>query len=368
VRAADLVLGSTVVDMLGLLTLDWDALSSWHRRPEAFGVADFLRLKGSGVDVFHPAVETAAAAPQPAALAWLGGWNSFLGLEPCLVDRVDSIASLSAVTKLGQVGVVLGFQDSDHFLTAADVELFHSHGQRVSQLTYNETNRLGSGCYEEVDHGLTAFGAEIVTEMNRIGMAIDVSHCGERTTKDAIAASRKPVLVTHSNCKALVPWQPRCKPDEALRRLAAGGGVMGITVVRGFVGAKNPTIDDLLDHFDHVVEVAGVEHVGLGSDLDVTGVDPKTGALRPAFEIRGLDPPVRVFQIADGLLRRGWTDRDVELALGGNFLRALESIWSADARRAAPPAPPRDPFCPAPAIPRPDGVAGGTGLARKGRG
>jgi membrane dipeptidase len=123
---------------------------------------------------------------------------------------------------------------------------------------------------------------------------------------------------------------------------------MGITVVRAFVSNhRAPTLDDLLDHFDHVAHVAGVEHLGLGSDLDADVVDPTTGRPRAPYLIRGLDPRGRVFQIADGLLSRGYKPSDVELILGGNFLRVLGEIWG-DSPAPADPQERRDPFCPAP--------------------
>jgi membrane dipeptidase len=185
--------------------------------------------------------------------------------------------------------------------------------------------------------------------MNRVGMAIDVSHCGERTSREAIEASRHPVLVTHSNCRTLNPGHPRCKSDAVIRRMAASGGVMGITVVRAFVGGSRPSLDDLLGHYDHVARLVGVEHVGLGSDTDVTALDAKTGKVRSFYAIRGLDPATRTYQIADGLLRRGYSPEAVELVLGGNFRRALAAIWhteprSVDASRELR----RDPFCPTP--------------------
>jgi membrane dipeptidase len=242
--------------------------------------------------------------------------------------RVDSVDDLDCARDLGRVGLLLGFQNSDHFAEVADVERFHALGQRVSQLTYDRRNRIGSGCREAVDEGLSAFGAEVVAAMNRVGMVVDVSHCGERTTLDAFAASSRPVLVTHANCRALVPGHPRCKPDALLRALAAQGGVIGITAVRAFVRQPElPTLDDLLDHFEHVARVAGVEHVGIGSDVDVDGRDPRTGRPRPAYAIEGLDHARRTVTIVDGLLRRGWTEADVRLAIGGNFRRALAEVW-----------------------------------------
>ncbi len=345
-RAADLVLGTTVIDMLGLLTLDWAQLFRWHRNPGEFRERDYRRLELAGVNVFHPAVETAYADAYAGAVRWIAGWRHMLRSFGCFLGAVGTVADLEVVPTQGKLGVVVGFQDSDHFRTTADVERFYRAGQRVSQLTYNTENALGSGCYVP-DRGLTPYGAEVVAEMNRLGMAVDVSHCGERTSLDAIAASRVPVLVTHANCKALLPAQPRCKSDEVIRRLAAAGGVMGITVVRAFVARSRPTLDDLLDHFDHVARVAGPEHVGLGSDVDPTAIDPRTGAPHPFYSIAGLDPLARVFQIADGLLARGWSAADVRLVLGGNFRRALDAIWRPGQEPTARELR-RDPFCPAP--------------------
>ncbi|MCM2270592.1 MAG: dipeptidase [Thermoanaerobaculia bacterium] len=356
-RAIDLVLRTTVVDMLGLLTLDWNRLARWQRHPESFGESDFRHLESAGVRVFHPAVETNAQDAHDGALRWTAGWNRLLDAGGCFLERVATADDLALTPARGRLGVVIGFQDADHFRSTADVDLFFGLGQRVSQLTYNGRNRLGSGCYALWDRGLTAYGGEVVAAMNRVGMAIDLSHCGERTTLEAIEQSRRPVLVTHSNCRALVPNQPRCKSDAVIRALAARGGVMGITLVRAFVGARSPGFDDLLAHFDHVARLVGTEHVGLGSDIDVDARDPASGRLRSSYAIDGLVPEARVFQLADGLLARGWSAPAVEMALGGNFRRALAEIWPA--RPAAPAtawSARRDPFCPAP-HPRPPAAA-----------
>ncbi|HVS13243.1 MAG TPA: membrane dipeptidase [Thermoanaerobaculia bacterium] len=363
-RAVDLVLRSTVVDMLCLLTLDWPRLFSWQREPDRFALGEFRELESLGVDIFHPAVETGARDPRDGVERWLRGWRRLLGSQPCYLQPVETVTDLLQAPRLGKIGVIVGFQNASHFQSAEDVAHFHAGGQRVAQLTYNAANRLGSGCLAPRDGGLTPLGAEVVAEMNRRGMAVDVSHCGERTSLEAIEASVRPVLVTHSNCAALSPGQPRCKSDRVLRAMATKGGVIGITLVRPFVKPSGAaTLADLLDHFDHVTRLVGVEHVGLGSDVDVAAVDPATGRPHPLYAIRGLDPRARVFQIADGLLARGYSEEDVELVLGGNFLRALTAIWPDDSwellseRELR-----RDPFCPAawprgPAGPEPRGPA-----------
>ena len=339
-KAVELVGRSTVVDMLGLLTLDWPRLFAWQRDPASFDEADVQRLLASGVDVFHPAVETNRPDPHAAALEWLRGWDRLLSAHPDAFRRVATAVDLDLARREGKIGLIVGFQNSSHFRTADDVALFHGLGQRVSQLTYNLANRAGSGCRAPVDSGLTDFGARLVEAMNHAGMAVDLSHAAERTALDACAASRRPVLLTHANCRAISP-HPRCATDEVIRAVAAGGGVMGITVVPAFVRqGRQATAGDVLDHFEHVARLVGVEHVGLGSDADVDAIDPKTRRVRPRYVVRGLNQARRTFELTEGLLRRGWSDRAIELALGGNFARALADIWGAPQPAPAVEAPP----------------------------
>jgi membrane dipeptidase len=326
-RAAELVGRSMVVDMLGLLTLDWPKLWSWQRDPAAFGPADFRDLRSSGVKVFHPAVEPNDPHPYEAALTWLAGWNRLLQGRPDCFVRIESGHDFQRVRTEGKIGLLVGFQSSNHFRAAADVESFHALGQRISQLTYNARDRIGCGCFEARDTGLTPYGAEIVAAMNRVGMMVDVSHCSERTCLDAFAVSRQPVLITHSNCRK-ISSNPRCKSDTVIRAMAERGGVMGITSVAAFVsGRPLATIEDVLDHFDHVVRVTGVEHVGIGSDLAHDAVDPRTGQALARYAVRGLPPARRIFDLTEGLIRRGYDDRAIELILGGNFQRVLSQIW-----------------------------------------
>jgi membrane dipeptidase len=334
-RAVELVGRSMVVDMLGLLTLDWPKLWTWQRDPAAFGPADLARLRASGVKVFHPAVEPNDPQPYEAALTWLSGWDHLLRRRPDCFVRIESGHDFQRVQAEGKAGILVGFQSSSHFRAVADVASFHALGQRVSQLTYNARDRIGCGCFESQDTGLTPYGAEIVAAMNRVGMVVDVSHCSERTCLDAFAVSRRPVLITHSNCRTLAA-NPRCKSDTVIRVMAERGGVMGITAVAAFVSGRSPaTLDELLDHFDHVVRVAGVEHVGLGSDVAPDAVDPRTGRALARYAVRGLPPARRVFDLTEGLIRRGYDDRAIELILGGNFQRALTEIWGPAAPRVA---------------------------------
>ncbi len=326
-RALELVQRSMVVDMLGLLTLDWPKLWSWQRDPAAFGPADFQTLRASGVKVFHPAVDPDDPHPYEAARGWLSGWDRLLQRRPDCFVRIGYGRDFQRVQAEGKIGLLIGFQSSSHFRTAADVASFHALGQRVSQLTYNARDRIGCGCFEAQDTGLTPYGAEIVSAMNRVGMVVDVSHCSERTCLDAFAVSRQPVLITHANCRTLTA-NPRCKSDTVIRAMAARDGVMGITAVAAFVSGRPPaTLDHVLDHFDHVARVAGVEHVGIGSDVAADAVDPRTGLALARYAVRGMPPARRIFDLTEGLIRRGYDDRSIELILGGNFQRVLDRIW-----------------------------------------
>lgn len=271
VRTVDLVRRSTVIDMLGLLTLNYKKLSAWEADPVQFRQTDFLRLRDSGITVFHPAVGYTAGDFYAESLRDILGWNAFIEAHGEEFQHVESAAHFKQAKTLGKIGILIGQQNSAHFRTVEDVNHFYNLGQRVSQLTYRG-NRIGGGSSDPRDCGLSTYGAQIVERMNEVGMAVDVSHCGDRTTIDAIEASRKPVLITHSNCRELVPDSPRCKTDEAIQLMAAKGGVMGVTMVRSFVSAAcRVTIEHVLDHIDHVANLVGVEHAGIGSDVDLDG-------------------------------------------------------------------------------------------------
>ena len=307
--------------MLGLLTLNWPLLGRWHQNPDTFTDADFRKIRSSGIDVFHPAVALGTGQLYDATRTLFDKWNRLITRHPEYFVRVDGPNDLPRARQEGKIGIILGMQDANHLRSVDDVDAFYRMGQRLTQLTYNSANRLGDGCQVSRDRGLTAFGMEVVARMNSVGMAIDVSHCGERTSLDAIALSKKPVLITHSNCRALAPGVSRCKSDEVIRAAARNGGVLGITAVRRFVRAKDPvTIEDVLDHFDYAVRLVGVEHVGVGSDFDLDA--------HPSYDIPGLNQSNRIYQLTEGLLRRGYTGPHISLMLGGNFQRALRQIWA----------------------------------------
>ena len=345
-RCIDLVTGSLVIDMLAPLTINNETQTRWGAAADGFSDEDHQEFLGSEIDVFHIAVGVGGRNLHEAkdnTLQFVSTYNGIIANRPDVFLRIDAAGDFDRVRELGKVGVLIGVQNSDHFERPDDVDLFHGLGQRVSQLTYNARNRIGNGATERVDGGISDFGVSIVERMNRVGMAVDVSHSGDRTTLDACEVSGRPVLFTHSNSRVLSGGHPRTKTDEAIRAMAATGGAMGITGVRMFVKDSEPTtVEHFLDHIDHVRDLIGIEHVGIGSDVDLHGYDDLPAlqnaalranykgsyAFRDKIDIEGIDHPKRMFDVAEGLIRRGYTDDHIRAVLGGNFRRVLTEIWS----------------------------------------
>jgi len=342
-KAVDLVGRSTVIDMLSVLTLDFPKQGKWFKDPETFTPSDLQPYTESGINVLHPAIGMGGPNAYESALQFFASWNGFIAGNGDYFTRIDSAPDLKRVKKSGKIGVILGLQNSEHFRRPEDVDLFRGLGQRVSQLTYNARNLIGNGSTERRDEGISDFGISIIERMNKAGMAVDVSHCGDRTTLDAFEISKKPVLITHSNCRALVPGHPRLKTDEAIKKVGENGSVIGITAVRMFVKGDEPTtIEHVLDHFDHVKKLIGPQHLGVGSDIDLYGYDAMPPELnkqlrasykgsygfREKLDIEGLNHPKRMFDLTDGLIRRKYSDSEIEGILGGNFERVLTTIWT----------------------------------------
>jgi membrane dipeptidase len=342
-RAIEIVQRTTVIDMLAPLWISPTLTKKMLGNPDNFKAEDFAPYKQSGINVFHIAIGTGGPDAYLETLQFLSGYNSLIARHDDWFERVDTPARLDAIKSSGKIGIMLGIQNAEHFRRVDDVDYFYGIGQRVSQLTYNARTLIGNGSTERRDDGLSDFGVSIVERMNKVGMAVDVSHCGDKTTLDAFDVSKKPVLITHSNCRSLNPGHPRCKSDEAIKAMAAKGGVMGITEVRMFVSAKEPTgLDAMLDHFDYVAKLVGVEHLGVGSDIDLLGYDAmppeelkqlKAGykgsyGFRDKVDIDGYTFAKRPFDLAEALRKRNYSDANIEGILGGNFRRALKEIWT----------------------------------------
>lgn len=196
----------------------------------------------------------------------LVNWHRLIAENPDLAGLGTSPAEIEAISAQGRVAIILGFQNSA-FLQGrlGYVEMFHRMGVRVAQLTYNIQNDIGGSCYDPEDAGLTRFGEEVVGEMNRVGMVVDLSHVGNRTSLEAIQASAKPVAVTHANCSDLVE-HPRNKPAHILKELAARGGMVGLTTYHNITRGYNGSPDEWATMVARTAELIGAESIGIGTD------------------------------------------------------------------------------------------------------
>ncbi len=248
----------------------------------------------------------------------------------------------------GRIGILMGFQYTA-FLEEdpSRIGMFRNLGVRIMQLTYNNRSIFGDGCLEPDNGGLSNAGHAAVRTMNAIGVALDLSHSGYRTTSDGIAASSKPVLITHSGCAAVYP-HPRNKPDEILRSLADRGGYFGVYLMPYLVASPIiPTRQHVLDHLVHAIDVCGADHVGVGCDGSIQAVI-LTPEQKAAFDadiarrkqlgigapgedrypwVPDLNGPDHMKIIAEELARRGQPSSVIEKVLGANFQRVLGDIW-----------------------------------------
>jgi len=256
--------------------------------------------------------------------------------------KVLKAADIELAHKEHKRGIILNFQNLDHI--GADIDLlerFYQMGFRIMQLTYNAPNSIGGGCTGE-DSGLTGFGRSVVEKLNELGVLVDVSHCGPRTSLDAALHSATPIACTHTLAKKLCNHD-RGKDDELLRTVTGKGGYIGILAVPGFLTERTETtIDDMLDHLDYVVNLVGIDHVGLGTDyfgfslpdnlsakidevLEILGFRPEH---RASFSqrLRGFEDYSQFPHIISGIEQRGYTDEEVRKLAGLNFLRVFGKV------------------------------------------
>lgn len=278
-------------------------------------------------------------------------WMTRMEQHPAAFRQVRTVADIADAKVTKRLGVVLGFQDTVPFEGRIEnVDIFRNLGVRVTQLTYNVRNLVGDGCLEPANGGLSRFGHSVVERMNAVGMLVDLSHCGQKTTAEGIAASRLPVAITHSGCNA-VARHPRSKDDTELRALAEKGGVIGIYLMPFLSPGRVPTRADVLDHLEHAINVCGEEHVGIGSDLSTTPIDGSgdyvtkhrefvAGRIAKGIAAPNEDPDIlftvpelnndrRMELIAEGLASRGHPSARIEKVIGGNWLRLFGETWTA---------------------------------------
>ncbi len=268
--------------------------------------------------------------------------NTFIAQFPDLFIKATSSSDLQKAQRENKIAVYYLFQNSAQFgRDISRVKEFYDLGVRSSQLTYNYQNWVGSGCKELNGSGVTNFGLEVINEMNRLGMLIDLSHANELTMLSAIEASSKPLIISHTACQA-VHKNIRNTSDTALKAVANGGGVIGICQIRPFLTKARPEValPAYFDHIDHAVKIAGVEHVAIGSDRDHRVIKMTDDYLAELAAEEGanfnieewplyideLNGPSRMEVIWDGLLKRKYSAEDIEKIMGKNLQRLYQNV------------------------------------------
>jgi membrane dipeptidase len=299
-----------------------------------------------GVTACCPTV--GSTAPAEETLRNLGAWLRFIASRDDLmqVRAADDIERAKAERKLG---LIFHFQGADPIENDLNlVEAYHALGLRMVQLTYNVRNRVGDGCEEKTDAGLSSFGVDLVKRLNENRIIVDGSHTGYRTTMDAIALSSRPAVFSHANAFSVHP-SPRNIKDDQIKAAAASGGLVGVNGFPAFLGHDaKPQMDRFIQHLDYMVELAGIDHVALGIDY-YEGMHPVAGAAEaeqffeqqlaqrrwseasyprpPHHYPQGMSTPKELPNLTARLLARGYAAADVRKLIGGNWLRVFREVW-----------------------------------------
>jgi membrane dipeptidase len=312
-------------------------------------------VRDSGVTCAHTTIGVVGTTPPDAAyvevvrnILW---YEREIENNPQTLMRVRTVADIVQAKRSSRTGIVYGFQDGVMFETdLSRLQDFHRLGVRVIQPTYNRRNLLGDGCLEPANAGLSKTGVEAVEQMNELGILVDLSHCGRKTAADAIRVSRRPVAFTHTGCAALAD-HPRNRTDAELRAVADKGGVSGIYFMPYLCEGRQPTSADIIRHLEHMIDVAGEDHVSIGTDGNISAqvldqdykdafaenirARKAAGISAPGETEAGylfasdLNMPRRFEALAGMLVERGHGAKRIEKILGGNLMRVFGETWKA---------------------------------------
>ncbi len=302
-------------------------------------------VRQSGITAINFTVSDTTFEGTISTLAWL---NALVEKYPEAFTIIAKYSDIDRAKRENKLGIIPGFQYTSFLEENPErIELFRNLGVRIMQLTYNLRTAFGDGCLEPGNAGLSNAGVAAVKKMNEIGVAVDLSHSGYRTTSEAIALSSKPVLISHSGCAAVYA-HPRNKADDILKALADRGGYFGVYLMPYLVASPTvPTRQHVLDHLVHAINVCGADHVGIGSDGSIQET-VLTPAQKAEFEadiarrkklhvgapgedrfpyVPDLNGPDHMQVIAVELARRGQPSSVIEKVLGANFQRVSGEIW-----------------------------------------
>ncbi|MEM3191168.1 MAG: membrane dipeptidase [Thermoplasmatales archaeon] len=256
--------------------------------------------------------------------------------------KVDDIINAH---KNGNIALIFHLESSSMIENDLDrIDILYGFGIRVMGLVYSESNMIGGGLKEKRDGGLTKFGYEVVERMNKIGMAIDLAHCGDQTSLDAIEASKVPVFITHAGSRTI--WNTnRMKPDEVIQALAEKGGIIGIEAApHTTISKKHPkhSLDSIMDHFQYIEKLVGIDHIAFGPDTlfgDHVGMHhifarelgiseaQKMVSYEEVPYVDGIENPSEFKNIIRWLIKNGYSDEEIRKVSGENVLRVLRKIW-----------------------------------------
>jgi microsomal dipeptidase-like Zn-dependent dipeptidase len=307
----------------------------------------FRQLREGGVDAIHVTIAYHESFRE--AVLNVSQWNRWFEQYPDLIMRGATGEDVRRAVETGRTAVFFGFQNPSPMEDDVGlIEVWHQLGIRFMQLTYNNQSLLATGCYEEDDTGLTRFGRQAVAEMNRVGMVVDMSHSGDRSTLEAIAHSARPIAITHANPDW---WHPalRNKSDEVLRALTGAGGMLGFSMYPHHL--KDGTDCTLASFCEMIAEAAsryGADKLGIGSDLCQDQPDSVVTWMRngrwskemdygegsasaagfpaqPDWFVDNRDMP----NLSAGLLAVGFSQSEMEGIMGGNWLRFYDASFGA---------------------------------------
>jgi len=307
--------------------------------PRGWNEESFKALDQSGYTGFGASL---ASGNLNVALASLAEWQKRIKDNPDKLLLATSADDFIRAKKENKTAAFLGFQNATMIEKSIDnIDKLYDAGTRWIQLTYNQRNLLGDGSTERTNSGLSDFGLEALARMNELGIMIDLSHCGRQTTNEGIEFSTSGACFNHSMCEALYKDHPRAKTDDQIKAMAAKGGVIGIICLGYMIGpdlGTKTTLETYVDHIDHAVNIAGIEHVGVAADFAIQGLEatgatrenwyvPRLTRFKPSYKVQWppwipeLDKPDRYLQVAKVLDKRGYSTGDIEKILGLNWLR-----------------------------------------------
>jgi membrane dipeptidase len=292
---------------------------------------------GNGPDRFKSAVQSVAE------------WDALIAGHRDHFVKVESAADIRGAQAAGKMGLIYNFQDTTMLEgESARVATFAALGVKQIQLTYNKRNLAGDGCLERANAGLSDFGREVIAKIEEAKLLLDLSHAGQRTIAEGIAAARRPLAITHSGCRNLVDL-PRNTFDAEMRALADKGGVFGLYLMPFLRASGQPQREDLIRHIEHALKICGEDHIGLGTDGPLFGYEineetkkrhkefyedrVKRGISAPGESaevmnyVEGYNDVVRYSSLSADLKARGWSQARIDKLLGGNFVRLFGEAW-----------------------------------------